>query len=195
MGTLADAHCDSCGYRSSVALGFGFSDMDGKRYLWPFACGSCSEIVTANLKAEHRGCPNCRSRRMEPLASAITASKPPWEEETPKLSCLKTSTFAQSVEASRSSSNFRDCGTDAELDRHSVLEITAVHSSAAVRHGSTFGDRPSLPAEIWAEVLEGSPRRHGDGSCSASRPGYPPWTMASSGLTHSGWQSPFRCQV
>lgn len=76
MSTIHEATCRSCGYNTSVTTGVGFSDADGKRYLWPFSCEKCNELVTANLLSSAPRCPQCRTRKIRPLTGAVVGTPP-----------------------------------------------------------------------------------------------------------------------
>ena len=71
MGTSTDAHCFDCGYDVFLVIGSGFR---GDRTLWPSHCKGCQSIVSVNVDAPTKRCPECRSRRVVELEPEVDQS-------------------------------------------------------------------------------------------------------------------------
>jgi len=67
VGTSADAHCTSCGYHTSLALGGGMVD-HATYAAWPVVCDSCSAVTTANFEQTPLVCEECNGSKVIPMS-------------------------------------------------------------------------------------------------------------------------------
>lgn len=67
---LVKAGCNACGYETQVHVSVGPYVDDDVPYDWPYACLSCANVVTADLKAVQPRCPDCRSFSLIPYERA-----------------------------------------------------------------------------------------------------------------------------